>query len=92
MKDSNIKLKNELDREQAVACLTDIVNGLKEGRVCVEKAEQSLCFSVPASLKVRIKARQREHKESISLKMSWPRHAETEEAAPDSKVSAGTTE
>lgn len=91
MKDSEIKLKNELDRARAVSYLQDIVNSLKEGRVCVEKAEQSLSLSVPPSVSVEIKARQKEHKESISLKMSWSRHAETEEAAPDLKISAGAT-
>ena len=92
MKDSNIKLKNRLEREQAVAYLMDIVNSLKEGRICVEKAGQSLSFSVPSSVNVEIRARQKEHKESISLKMGWSRHTETEKADPDLKISAGTTD
>jgi amphi-Trp domain-containing protein len=89
MNNSEIKLKNNLDRDRAVSYLQDIVNSLKAGTINVEQAEQSLSFEVPPAVAVEIKAKQKEDKESITLKMSWSRHPECCEAPADLKISAG---
>jgi amphi-Trp domain-containing protein len=83
-----IEVKSAIEIDQAVAYLQDIVNSLKQKRVCVEHGGDSLVLNPPGSVTVEVKARQKADKESISLKISWLRQIEGDQPAPDLKISA----
>lgn len=66
-----LELETTAELTQAIAYLEDIVAGLKSGRICVQHEEDELLLSPQRTVTVRLKAKQKEAKESISLKVSW---------------------
>lgn len=66
-----IRVESTLEVGQAVAYLQDIVNSLKAGHIKVEHGGNKLEMSPPGSVNVQLKAKRKETKDSISLKISW---------------------
>jgi amphi-Trp domain-containing protein len=71
MDSREIEVKSDMELKRAVSYLQDIVNTLKEGRICVEHAEQAVTLNPPATVSIELKARKKPSKESVSLKISW---------------------
>jgi amphi-Trp domain-containing protein len=87
-KDKDIGVKSAITLDQAVAYLQDIVNSLKQKKVCVEHGGDSLVLNPPASVTVEVKARQKSDKESIALKIAWARQVAPGESGPELTISA----
>lgn len=66
-----LELETTAELTQAIAYLEDIVAGLKSGRICVQHEEDELLLSPQRTVSVALKAKQKEDKETISLKISW---------------------
>ncbi len=88
MNKKDIGVKSAIRLDQAVAYLQDIVNSLKQKKVCVEHRGESLVLNPPDSVTVEVKARQKSGKESISLKIGWLRPTEADETDPELTISA----
>jgi amphi-Trp domain-containing protein len=69
-----------LDRSQAVRLIEDLLSGLKSGKISVEYDQEQLTFEPPEAVNLRIRAGQTHKKESLTIRVSWPRTLATEEA------------
>jgi len=77
MDNTEIRVKSEVDLDRAISYLQDIVSSLKQGRICVQRAEEALTLNPPSAVSVQVKASKKKDRESISLKVSWrPRAVE----------------
>jgi amphi-Trp domain-containing protein len=80
--------RSSLDRAEASRVIEELVAGLKAGKVCVEHDDQQLTIEPPDAVKLRVKARQTGKTQGLTIRVSWPRLAVTEEPA-ESDVGAG---
>jgi amphi-Trp domain-containing protein len=71
MEINEVRLESTMELSNAIAYLEDVVAGLKSGRINVQHEEDSLVLAPQRNVTVRIKARQKNEKESIGLKVSW---------------------
>jgi len=83
-----IEVKSNLELKKAAAYLEDIARSLREGHICVEHAGESLELCPPDSVNVEIKARRKEHKESIELRVSWRTKVAEDAPEPELRISS----
>ncbi len=89
METNEIRVKKEMERGQAIEYLQAVINSMRQGRVTIEHADETLALTPPAGVTVQVKARRKRDKESVSVKLSWEVPGETEEAAAsDLRISA----
>lgn len=88
MESNEIRVKNEVALNEAVSYLEGIVSSLKQGRICVQHGEESLVFEPKELVRVEVKARKKQHKESVSLKLSWRLQPEPHTDEAGLKISA----
>ncbi len=89
MQENEIRAKSHTTLNEAISYLEGIVASLKEGRVCVEHGEESLTFEPKGNVTVQVKARKKQDKESVSLKITWrPETNEDEGSNPPLKISS----
>jgi amphi-Trp domain-containing protein len=71
--EKQLEVETTLDLAKAADYLQDIARSLREGRVVVSHADQKLELTAEQTVAVKIKAKQKDHKESVQLKVSWRR-------------------
>lgn len=71
-----LEVETVAEYAQAVQYLETIVSRMKAGKVTVAHGEQTLTLVPSEQVKVQLKARTKEEKESISIKMSWRKENE----------------
>ena len=65
----------QLETEQVAVLLEEIAAGLKSGSVTVEHGDQNVSITPSDVVTVRVKARQSETNERLSIRIRWPRDA-----------------
>ena len=92
MEKNEIQVEALMERARAVSYLQDLVNSLKSGEIGIQHGEQALSFSPEASVKVSVKGKKKEGKESLSFKLSWTRTPPLEETGADLKIGGGAAQ
>lgn len=72
---------NRVELPKVVAVIQDLLTGFQGGSVSVESADQNLTVSPCAVVEFRVRARQTHKRESIMLRVRWPRTSVSEETA-----------
>jgi len=81
METNEIEVKRDMEVSKAIDSLQAVINSLREGRVHVEHAGESVTLKPAQHVGIQLKARRKEDKESVSVKLSWrPVPAEGEQA------------
>ena len=65
----------QLETEKVAVLLEEIAAGLKSGTVTVEHGDQNVSITPSDVVSVRVRARQSEKNERISIRVRWPRGA-----------------
>lgn len=77
----DVAYQSQLETEKVAALLEEIAAGLKSGSVTVEHGDQNVSITPSDVVSVRVKARQTENNERLSIRVRWPRDARPEEAS-----------
>ncbi len=89
MEKNEIRVEAMMERDRAVSYLQDLVNSLKSGEISIQHGEESLNFTPDPSVKVSVKGKKKEDKESLSFKLSWTRTPNLEETGAELKITGG---
>jgi amphi-Trp domain-containing protein len=87
MEFNEVQMQTEMDLGQAISYLEDIVAGLKSGRICVQHEGDELQLAPQRMVGIRIKARQKRDKESVSLKIGWHIPSPQRDGVPPLRIS-----
>lgn len=87
MSKKEAKLKGVMSIDQVVTYLENLVNSLKEGKICVRQGEQFVTLCPDQMVDVEVKATAKKGKEKIALELSWRREALQEET-PEMSISS----
>jgi amphi-Trp domain-containing protein len=68
-----------MDLNRAVDYLQAVVNSLRQGKLLVQHADDTITLAPVADVAFQVKARQKGNKESVSLKISWQTRPDTPE-------------
>ena len=71
----DVAYRCQLETEKVAVLLEEIAAGLKSGSVTVEHGDQNVSISPTDVIAVRVKARQSEKNERLSIRIRWPRGA-----------------
>jgi amphi-Trp domain-containing protein len=82
----DVTYHSQLETEKVAAILEEIVAGLKSGTVTVEHADQNLSITPSDVVSVKVRARQSQKNERLSIRLRWPRGA-SPEGATDIEIS-----
>lgn len=91
MSKQTVKVKSEMERDQAVAYLEDLIAGMKAGKVSVQHEDQLVTLCPEGRIKVKVEASIKKGKEKFELELSW-RKEEEEQDPEDMKVSPSEPE
>ena len=84
-----IAVKASLDLNQTIGYLEEVINCLREGTLCVQKADDFVTLKPQNDIMLTIEAAQKKDKESLEIEMRW--RTETN-PAPISEVFISDTE
>ena len=71
MSEQSIELKKVMELSNVVEYLEALVEGLKAGKVVVEKGGKYISLSPPSVMEVEIEAKQKKEKAKFALELSW---------------------
>ena len=71
MGEQSVELKKVMELSNVVEYLEALVEGLKAGKVVVEKGGKYISLSPPSVMEVEIEAKQKKEKAKFSLELSW---------------------
>lgn len=71
MSDQSIELKKVMELTHVVDYLEALVEGLKAGKVVVEKGGKYISLNPPSVMEVEIEAKQKKEKAKFALELSW---------------------
>lgn len=80
--------KNEVEFEgivelaEAIDQIESVLAGLRSGSIGLSHGDQSLNLKPDSTVKLEVEGRQKEHKESVSIKLKWRRQPQQVEAEP----------
>jgi amphi-Trp domain-containing protein len=75
MSKHKIQVKQTMETTEVIAYLEELLKCFKEGKIVVEKGEETISMDLPETVKVEIGAKQKEDKGGFSLEMSWKSEA-----------------
>lgn len=87
MGEKSIELKKVMDLNNVVEYLEALAQGLRAGKVVVEKAGKYLSLNPPSVLEVEIEAKQKKEKAKFTLELSW-KSGELQEVEESIKISS----
>ena len=73
-----ISMEKTMTTKDVIAYLEQVVEGLKNGQLIVQKDDRILLLNPPAIMEVEVEAKQKKNKEKFSLELSWKTDMETE--------------
>lgn len=76
----DVTYNSQLETEKVAAILEEIAAGLKSGTVTVEHGNQNLSITPSDVVSIKVRARQSQKNERLSIRVRWPRAASPEEA------------
>ncbi|WP_291320359.1 amphi-Trp domain-containing protein [Desulfonatronospira sp.] len=88
MSKNELKYKAVLGKDQVIEHLESLMHALKEGRLNVQSADQSLCLAPGENLKLELKAGGKEKKEKIELEISWSEDMEVTGQVDELQISS----
>lgn len=88
METNEIRVKERMEVYKAIDYLQAVINSIRSGHVCVEFGDQALTLEPPKDITVQVKARRKEDKESIDIKLSWKTTAEESAAESALRIAA----
>ena len=71
MGEQSIELKKVMELPNVVEYLEALVEGLKAGKVVVEKGGKYISLNPPSVMEVEIEAKQKKDKAKFALELSW---------------------
>ena len=83
----DVAYQSQLETEKVAALLEEIAAGLKSGSVTVEHGDQNVSITPSDVVNVRVRARQSEKNERLSIRVRWPRGT-SPEGASDIQISS----
>ncbi|MEE2685491.1 MAG: amphi-Trp domain-containing protein [Planctomycetota bacterium] len=83
----DVAYQSQLETEKVAAILEEIAAGLKSGSVTVEHGDQNVSITPSDVVNVRVRARQSEKNERLSIRVRWPRGTSSE-GASDIQISS----
>lgn len=83
-----VSFSGAMSRDKVVAYLEGLIEGLKAGKVCVEKASEFLTVHPEENIYLGVKAKTKGTKETLSFELKWEKPIEREEEALDLKISS----
>jgi amphi-Trp domain-containing protein len=82
-----VAYRSQLEVEKVAVLLEDIAAGLRSGSVTVEHGDQNVSITPSEVVSIRVRARQSEKNERLSIRLRWPRGA-SPEGAPTIQISS----
>ena len=76
-----VAYRSQLEIEKVAVLLEDIAAGLRSGSVTVEHGDQKVSITPSEVVSIRVRARQSEKNERLSIRLRWPRGASPEGAS-----------
>jgi amphi-Trp domain-containing protein len=70
---NELKIKGASDVNEACEVLENLVEGLKDGTVCIQLGKRSLTLKPTERIYLKIQATQKGEIEKLQIKMSWPK-------------------
>ena len=77
----DVTYHSQLETKKVAAILEEIAAGLKSGTVTVEHGDQNLSITPSDVVSVKVRARQSQKNERLSIRLRWPRGARPEGAS-----------
>ena len=76
MGDKNkLVVKGAVEFQEVLAYLENIVNTLKDGKVNIQKGQESIILTPPPIVDFKIEASQKKDKSKLSIKIGWEKDA-----------------
>ena len=82
-----VAYRSQLETEKVAVLLEKIAAGLRSGTVTVEHGDQNVSITPSDVVSIRVRARQSEKSERLSIRLRWPRGA-SPEGAPTIQISS----
>ncbi|WP_291323307.1 amphi-Trp domain-containing protein [Desulfonatronospira sp.] len=88
MSKNELKFKAVLEKDQILEHLESLMHALKEGRINVQHADQTLSLAPAENLKLELKAEVKGNKEKLELEISWSEEMEATSQAGELSISS----
>jgi len=80
-------VSESMSLENVISYLEDLVNTLKNGKICVQRGEELLSLTPASVIDFELEGTVKKDKEKIKLELSW-KHEKKEEDTPELKISS----
>jgi len=92
MSKQSVSLKGEMELERVITHLQEIVNGLKEGTICIQQSTDLVTLKPSGNIEVELEATLKGDKEKLSMELSWRQETEKEALDQDFKITCSEPE
>jgi len=80
MGSTKVAIKMDMQLSEVIRYLEDIIAGLRDGKVVVQKGEQVAALTPSEPVAIEIAAKLKESKQKLAIEMTWMPAAEAAEA------------
>ncbi len=78
---SAVAYRSTLDRNESIELIEELLKAVKSGKVSIEHDGEQLSLEPAGVVDMRIRGRQSNKTESLTVRLRWPREMETENPA-----------
>ncbi len=92
MAKKSIELKGTMDIGRVISHLEEIVNGLKEGTICIQQGTDIVSLKPNSNIEIELEASLKSDKEKLSIELSWRQEPEIQAPDRDFKIMSAEPE
>lgn len=77
-----VEFEGIMELAEAIDQIDSVLAGLRSGTIGLSHGDQTLNLKPASTVRLEVEGKQKEHKESVSIKLKWRRQSEPIKAEP----------